>query len=719
MKKAANVYKGIVAATIALAGISVSAESLTQYVNPFVGTAGHGHVFLGANVPFGMVQLGPSQQNRGWDWCSGYHYSDSLLVGFSHTHLSGTGVGDLGDILLLPYVGANDSIARFSHADEICRPGYYSVKLGSDILAELTATARSGKHRYSYPADVDSIRLKLDLEYGTEEEGLDRPIKTAIDVIDDYTVSGERQSQGWAKNQHIYYYMKFSKPVVTYNVDNSRTGKRAGFAFVNDKTPLEVNVGISAVSADNARLNLESECADKSFDETAFNADKEWNRQLGKIQVESADDTQKRKFYTALYHTMFAPAIFNDVNGEYRGADCKVHAVTDGTGRYTIFSLWDTYRSLHPLATLIHPELQRSYAETFMDIFDQQGKLPVWHLHGNETDCMVGNPGVIVLADLALKGFVPDMERAYDAMKRSEMRDERSLYALKQYGYIPYDLPDREDSKECVAKGMEYAIADDAAARVAQKMGKTDDYKYFHKRGQSYREYYDEKTGFMRGKSRDGKFRDEDFDPMYAAYDVTDYTEGNAWQYLWLVPQDPNGLIDLLGQKEQFVNRLDSLFTLPSDLGADASPDISGMIGQYAHGNEPGHHTLYLYNYAGRPDKSAPLLRRVMRELYSDSPDGICGNEDVGQMSAWYVLSALGLYQLEPAGGPWVIGAPLFDKATIDLGNGRQLQIVCDDTANEDAYVKEAWLDDKNISDEMKLDFETLSQGGVLKLLTK
>ena len=665
-------------------------ESFTSYVDPMIGSGGHGHVFVGANVPFGMVQLGPSQRVKGWDWCSGYHYSDSILLGFSHTHLSGTGIGDLGDVLLLPSTQPGDTASRFSHANESCRPGYYKVKLDdSGVLAELTATPRTGMHRYSYPAGSDSAYLRLDLDYGI---GWDRPTEVRITEENDSTITGFRYSTGWARDQKIYFAMRFSQPMARCRVDSAT----ATIAFASTGAPLLVKCGLSPNSEKNALANLEAENPGWDFDAVAAEADSSWNRQLAKVKLSGGSDADRRKFYTALYHTMFAPALFSDCGQP---------------DEYTIFSLWDTYRAAHPLSTIIHPQLQPAYARTFINIFNKQGKLPVWHLHGNETDCMIGNPGVIVLADLLLKGYVADTLAAYEAMKASCMLDERSLGALKQYGYIPYDSPGGNDS---VAKGLEYAVADDAVARVASSLGKTDDARYFGERGQAYTRYFDPATGFMRGRDIKGDFRPEPFDPFSASHRANDYCEGNGWQYIWMVPQDPNGLIELFGSTENFVTKLDSLFVVEGSLGESASPDISGLIGQYAHGNEPGHHTVYLYNYAGQSEKAAPLLRRIMNEMYTTEPDGLCGNEDVGQMSAWFVLSAMGIYQVEPAGGAFVFGSPLFDSASIEVGDGRTFEIRANGNSPENIYIQSARLNGKPY-DKDYIDFETIRHGGVLE----
>ncbi|MDE6449923.1 MAG: GH92 family glycosyl hydrolase [Muribaculaceae bacterium] len=680
-----------------------------QYVDPFIGTGDHGHVFLGANVPFGMVQLGPSQRVKGWDWCSGYHYSDTTLLGFSHTHLSGTGIGDLGDLLMLPVINQTDTMATFSHLRETCTPGYYKVTLDDDIIAELTATPRTGMHRYSFPAGADTVFVRVDLGYGI---GWDRPVETSLTLDNDSTISGYRYSSGWAKDQKIYFTAQFSKPIAGCDIDSTAAGSLATLGFINDEAPLLVKVGLSPVSIDNAVANLLYENSDSDFDFVAREAREAWNSELSKINVETSNPSDRHKFYTALYHTMFAPATFSDVNGDFRGADGKVYNTGGEFTNYTIFSLWDTYRAAHPLSTVIHPDIQSDYAGTFLEIYRRQGKLPVWHLHGNETDCMIGNPGVIVLGDLLLKGFVTDTLAAYEAMKASCMLDERSLDALKKYGYIPYDI---DGGEENVAKGLEYAIADNAVAKVAAELGYDDDAVYFAQRAKSYGNYFDQATGFMRGKSISGTFRDEVFNPFATTHRADDYCEGNGWQYAWLVPHDPHGLISLFGSEERFVAKLDSLFTVEGCLGDEASPDISGLIGQYAHGNEPGHHTVYLYSYAGKPWKAAPLLRHIMNDLYNDDMAGLCGNEDVGQMSAWYVLSSMGLYQVEPTGGKFVIGSPVFDKVSVNVGGGKTFEIIARNNSGENIYVQSVMLNGQPY-DKTYVDYRDIMSGGQLEL---
>lgn len=682
------------------------AQNYTQYVDPLIGTGGHGHVFLGANVPYGMVQVGPTQHKRGWDWCSGYHYSDSVMVGFGQMHLSGTGIGDLGDIALLPSTVAGEKEVAFSHRGERARPGYYAVTLNSGVRVELTATCRVAFHRYSFPADARKGYVLLNLNQGI---GWDKMTKCHYEQTSPTEVTGFRLSTGWAKNQQVYFVAQFSQPM---QLNRHEADSVAVFETDVLDAPLMVKVGISAVSVENARANLQAELPAWNFREVAAEADKKWNDELSKISIETPDEHARRIFYTAMYHSMFAPSVFSDVNGNYRGADGGVHRAD--FQNYTTFSLWDTYRAAHPLMTIIHPEKQRDIAQTMLHIFQQQGKLPVWHLVGNETDCMVGNPGIPVVVDIALKGYDVDREAVFQAAKASALKEDRGLGLLKKYGYIPTDL---DPEFETVAKGLEYALADACVALLAKELGHMDDYRYFLKRSQSYRDhYFDPSTGFMRGVTSQGKFR-EPFNPFHSVHRQDDYTEGNAWQYVWLVPHDVHGLVKLFGSEKAFTQKLDSLFLLEdTDMGADASPDITGLIGQYAHGNEPSHHILYLYNYVGQPWKAAPRLRYIMNNLYRDDIDGLCGNEDVGQMSAWFILSSLGLYQVEPAGGKYVFGSPLFNEATLHVGKGKTFRIVAHNNSPENIYIQSARLNGKPYTRSYLL-FRDLMRGGTLEFI--
>lgn len=679
----------------------------TRYVDPKIGTGGHGHVFVGANVPFGLVQVGPTSIPQAWDWTSGYHDSDSTVIGFSHTHLSGTGIGDLFDITVMPVVGEvtyargeekDPASGLWSYADrtkEIVRPGYYSVPLVRyGVTAEMTATERVGLHRYTFPAS-DAAAVVFDLENGG---CWDKATDTGFRFSDDSTrIAGWRYSTGWAKDQKVYFVAEFSKPAkgISYlqpgEPDDSKMPRIvARYARVDFDTAegeqLLVKVALSPVSIEGAKANLAEELPGWDFDTTVAAADKAWNDELSKVKIETEDETSKRIFYTALYHTMVAPSLFCDVNGDYRGADGKVHTAS-GFTNYTTFSLWDTYRAAMPLMTVLHPERMPDIVQTMLTIADEQGRLPVWHLWGNETDCMVGNPGIPVVADAIVKqipGF--DREKAFEAIRKTAMDDGRGGDLRKKYGYIPCEM-----MNEAVAYDMEYALADGAAARAAEALGREDKARFFETRSHSYRNYFDPQTGFMRGRDSKGGWRTP-FSPFASTHRADDYCEGNAWQYTWLAPHDVGGLVGCFGGKKILLEKLDSLFTVSSIVeGGETSPDISGLIGQYAHGNEPSHHVLYLYTMLGQPWKTADKVREVLTTLYHDRPDGLSGNEDVGQMSAWYVLSSLGMYEVEPAGGRYWFGSPLFDRAEIAVPGGT-FTIVAENNSAENKYIQRVWL---------------------------
>ncbi|GGC59159.1 hypothetical protein GCM10011387_10970 [Pedobacter quisquiliarum] len=689
--------------------------NFTQFVDPYIGTGGHGHVFLGASVPFGAVQLGPTNRSEGWDWCSGYHYSDSTIVGFSHTHLSGTGIGDLGDISVLPAV--DDKLALYTHDKEVVKPGYYGVRMSpSNIHAELTASERVGFHRYTFPAST-SAKIKINLRKGI---GWDLATDTYIKQINDTTIAGYRFSRGWARDQRIYFTAIFSKPFEKFVASDSSAvlkgtefrGKKlvaTAYFKTSDQEQIQMRVGISPVSMENAALNIQAEIPGWNFDEIVNMADAAWNKELAKLDVKTSIMKDKRNFYTALYHTMIAPSTFNDHNGDYRGTDKKVYKNADFTN-LTTFSLWDTYRAAHPLYTLIQPKRVNDMMKTMLAIYQQQGKLPVWHLMGNETNTMVGNPGIIVVADAVLKGFKFDHELAFEAMKKTAMLDERGLNFVKKLGYIPAD-----STVESVAMGLEYSIADWSIAEVARKMKKTADYNYFHKRGLNYQNYFDKQTQFMRAKVGPNKWRTP-FDPIRSIHRSDDYTEGNAWQYTWLVPQDPAGLIKMMGGTAPFTKKLDSLFIVEGHLGDEASPDISGLIGQYAHGNEPSHHITYLYAYAKQPWKTAKHVRHILNDLYTDAPDGLSGNEDVGQMSSWYIFSALGFYPANPISGQYVFGSPLFDEATINLESGKKFNIKVQNNSPENIYIQSVSLNGKTLNS-IFLKHEEITKGGNLTII--
>lgn len=659
---------------------------------------------MGANVPFGLVQLGPTEPTRGWDWCSGYYYDDDELIGFGHMHLSGTGIGCLGDVAFLPVKDFKQTSTRFKHEAEKVHPGYYSVQLTDpNVLVELTATERCGFHRYTFKNGAKA-QLALDLSQCIGWDKLNDCLLTQESAT---RLTGFRRSNGWAADRRIYFSIDFSQPVTVHRLDSM---ERVVVSVADNTKPLLVKVALSPVSIDKAKLNMQAELAGWDFDAAVKSADEAWNRELARIQIQTNDRTKKRVFYTAMYHLMTSCSKFNDVDREYRGADGKVHKA-DFTN-YTTLSLWDTYRAAHPLMTVAFPEMQRDFAQTFLNIYKQQGRLPVWHLMGSETDCMVGNPGAIVLADLTMKGFVEDKELALEALKATQMKDIRSLGLLKEHGYIPWNL---EPENETVAKALEYCAADDGVAKVAKLLGKKDDYEYFFNRSRSYKKYYDPETRFLRAVGTDGKFR-LPFNPFFAEHRTNDYTEGNAWQYTFLVPHDVKGLIKLFGSDKAFMSKLDSLFFVEGWAGDNASPDMSGMTGQYAHGNEPSHHVIYMYNYAGRPDKAAPMLRKMLNEMYLDQPDGLSGNEDVGQMSAWYILSSVGLYQVGPVGGRFVIGSPLFDKATVNVGGGKTFTVVAKNNSDKNIYVQSARLNGKTLKNSY-VDFNDIRHGGTLELV--
>lgn len=695
----------VAALALPLCGMAAgSGKNLTQYVNPYVGTGGHGHVFMGANVPFGLIQLGPTMPTRGWDWTSGYHYSDSVVLGFGHTHLSGTGIGELGDIGLLPVSHAKQANVILRHSQEAVRAGYYSLNLQDpNVKVELTATKHVGFHRYTYGGSDSQSLLAIDLKQGI---GWDHMTDVLLTQESPTRLTGMRRSEGWSVDHRFYFDMEFSKPVQIVRRDSMW---RAVVSVQNDGQPLLVKVALSTVDIDNAKKNMQAELPGWDFDATVSAADEAWNQALSRIDITTKDDNARRVFYTSMFHFMIAPSVYSDVDGRYRGADGEVHQ--GNYTNYTTFSLWDAYRAAYPLMTLICPDMQTDLANTFIDIYKQQGKLPIWHLMGRETDCMVGSPGVPILADLVLKGFVSDKETAFEALKNSMLREERSLGLLKEHGYIPYNL---EPENETVAKALEYCLADNGVAKVAKLLGKTDDYNYFNTRAHSFSKYFDTKTRFMRAIGTDGKFR-EPLDPFDASHRTNDYTEGNGWQYTFLVPHDVQGLIRLFGGDKPFVAKLDSLFFVEGNLGDNASPDVSGLIGQYAQGNEPSHHVIYMYNYAGQPWKAARRLRQMMTEMYTNQPDGLSGNEDVGQMSAWYILSSCGFYQVDPSGGRFIIGSPLFDKASLQVGGGKTFSVVAKNNSKKNIYVQSARLNGKAYT-KTYIDWADIQAGGTLEL---
>lgn len=708
-------------------------KKLIEYVNPFIGTAGHGHTFPGAAYPFGMVQLSPDTGLEGWDWCSGYHYSDSSIIGFTHTHLSGTGRSDLMDVMIMPAVGEVKLNAgtkenpdegyrsRFSHDEEWALPGYYKVNLKDyNIMAELTATPRCGFHQYTFPESEQShIILDLSHHYSTDTIKL-----LSLDVVDNQTITGMRRTKGWGEpgelywsNQQVFFAVRFSKPFDSVDValdngfiqENNAEGKNVK-AVVNYKTTdnekIFVKVGISAVSVENALLNLDAEIPAWDFEKTLADVQNEWENQLSKIQVD-APEKEKTIFYTALYHSLLAPYLFNDVNKEYLGFDGKIH-IAENFNNYTVMSLWDTFRAANPLFTLLEPGKVNDIVQSMLAQYDQYGLLPVWSLWASETNCMIGYHAIPVIVDAYFKGIRDyDIEKVYEAMKTSAMQDNFGVKQLKEYGYIPYDKYNKS-----VSTALEYCYDDWCIAQMAKDLGKMEDYNYFMNRSQSYKTYFDKENRLMNGFSSDGKFR-RPFDPFFSSYGECDWVEGNSWQYSFFAPHDIEGLISLWGTNKEFAEALDTLFTIHSNLSGDAPIDITGLIGQYAHGNEPSHHVAYLYNYADQPYKTQERVHQIMTELYTEKPDGLCGNEDCGQMSAWYVYSAMGFYPVNPAEGKYIFGKPLLNEATVYAGK-KPFNMIAHNLSDENIYVQSIKLNGKDYK-KYYIAHEDIVQGGTLE----
>ena len=694
-------------------------DRLTDFVDPFIGTAYHGHTYPGAAFPFGQVQLSPDNGTQGWDWCSGYHYSDSILAGFSHLHLSGTGIGDLADLSFLPVTvpvtfNKDESNAdfvkrysgKYSHDDELAAPGYYSLKIKSNgVKAEMTVTERAGFHRYSFPEKGEKS-LIINLGFAIN---WDKPYRTDITVVDNYLVTGSRLSTGWAKDQHLFFAVRFSVPFI-----NASTGKAGGeertVAVISfNNTTVLAKVGISSVSVENALANLDSSVKDWDFEGTKLAASEAWEKELSKIVITSSDPDQKKIFYTSLYHTMVAPALFSDLNGQFKGLNGDVQKAGDYK-RYTVFSLWDTYRALHPLFTITQPERVNDMVKSMLDHYRQCGILPVWELEGNETFCMVGNHSISVIAEAIMKGIGNfDKELAFEAMKATSFNDRDGMGLYDKLGYMP-----AEKVPQSVAKSLEVAVDDWAVAAVAEKLGKKDDAEYFFRRAESYRQYFDKETGFMRGKLSNGKWT-EPFDPVFSKHEGSDYTEGNAWQYVWIVPHNVEGLMSLFGGREPFAEKLDQLFKVEQGVAGDqASPDISGLIGAYAHGNEPGHHTTFLFNFCGRPWRTQELNRQIQTTMYTTSPDGLCGNEDCGQMSAWYVFSALGFYPVNPSDLKYQFGSPIVQEARIEVAPGKLFVVKAPLASNENKYIQEIKLNGVELT-RSYITHEEIMNGGVLE----
>lgn len=663
-----------------------------QYVDPMIGTGGHGHTYPGAVVPHGMVQVSPDTRLEGWDGCSGYHYSDNYIYGFTHTHLSGTGCSDYGDILLMPMNGkpsADNKVygSKFSHVNEKATAGYYSVKLEDDnIVAELTATTRVGFHRYTF-SSADNANIILDLAHR------DKVIESYLKIVDRKTVVGLRRSKAWANDQYVYFAISFSEPVKNFGIYNNDELYPESFTEVEnfknikaffrfDKKIVMAKVAISAVSTEGALRNLKAELPGWDFEKTKTAAADVWNAELKKIEIKSSDVKKLRTFYTALYHTMVVPNVNMDIDGQYRGRDNKIHTA-EGFVNYSVFSLWDTYRAAHPLYTIIDKKRTLDYIKSFLVQYKEGGRLPVWELSGCETDCMIGYHSVSVIVDAYMKGITGfDAALAMEAMKKSATWNHYGLPALIDHGFLEMD-----DEHESVSKTLEYAYDDWCIAQFAKSLGYSTDYITYIRRAQAYKNLFETKSGFMQPR-KNGNWL-PGFDPREVN---NNFTEANSWQYSFYAPQDINGYIELLGSRQRLERKLDSLFTAPSQTTGRNQSDITGLIGQYAHGNEPSHHIAYLYNFTGSAYKTQKRVRQILDEMYHDAPDGLAGNEDCGQMSAWYVLSAMGFYPVTPGTTDFIIGTPLFDEAAINLEDGKRFTLKAKGVSKTNYYIQSATM---------------------------
>ena len=712
-------------AILNLIACSSKKDDIAQYVDPLIGTDAHGHVYPGATMPFGMVQLSPDTRKDSWDGCSGYHYSDSTIMGFSHTHLSGTGVGDYGDIRFMPTVGeiqlnpgteenpGSGYRSRFSHGDEEVSPGFYEVELDDyDIEVELTCTNRTGFHEYEFP-ETDQANIIIDLTEGVTS---DRILNLWVEFVSNTEIQGLRQTDGWANNQYVFFNAEFSKPFDEYGisldgkpVDGPKrvSGKdiKAWVRFsTKDDEDILIKVGISAVSVEGAKNNRQKEIPGWDFEKVVNDARKAWNSELGRIEVDDPDKDRKTVFYTALYHSLLAPNLYSDFDGKYRGHDMDIHRA-NGFDIYTVFSLWDTFRAAHPLFTLIDQQRTNHFINTMLMQYDQGGLLPVWELAANETNCMIGYHAVPVIVDAYMKGIREyDTKKALDACIKSAMQDHFGLDSYKIKGYIPSD-----EESESVSKTLEYAYDDWCIATMAKELGREKEYQHFIKRAQYYKNIYDPQTGFMRAKSNESWF--SPFDPSEVNFN---YTEANSWQYSFFVPQDISGMMNLLGSPEKMVERLDQLFSASSETSGRHQSDITGLIGQYAHGNEPSHHMAYLYDYAGQPWKTQEVVMKIMDGLYTSKPDGLCGNEDCGQMSAWYVLSAMGFYPVTPGSNIYAIGSPIFERVTLNLENGKEFIIEAANVSDENKYIQTASLNGQVFPNSF-ITHQTIMEGGLLR----
>lgn len=722
-------------------------EEYTDSVNVFIGTGGHGHTFPGATLPHGMVQLSPDTRLFGWDACSGYYYDDTSIMGFSHTHLSGTGIGDYGDILFMPVVGEKPLIAgtaenpdegyrsRFSHEQESARPGYYQVLLQDDsINVELTATLRAGLQRYTYPKASDA-RLIVDME--PTIHGHQHPV-TQIRVVNDSTIAGMKYTVGWAKRHYVYFYAVFSSPFdyklysgTEYQSDSTSVTVNTAKAVIRFKNlPVDgrvlAKVGISSVDEEGARLNVEAEIPNWNFEGVMKEANTAWNEALGKIDIETSDNDSRTVFYTSLYHAFIQPSLASDVDGRYRTMGHEIKQDASYTN-YTVFSLWDTFRAAHPLYTIVTPEQNQAFIRSLLRKYDEGGILPKWELASNETGTMIGYHAVSVIADAMMKKQCDfDVKKALEACIRSSVYDTTGVTPMmdrqilngklmpvsikykNELGYIPCDKVGGS-----VSQGLEFAYNDWLIAQMMKEHNRKDLYDKYMELSRNYRNYFDPETKLMRGRLSDGSWITP-FDPV-SVQRPSNYVEGNAWQWAWFVPQDVEGLMELVGGQKYFEAHLDTLFTTSSELTGDpnAAADVTGMIGQYAHGNEPSHHIPYLYNYAGAPRKTQALVDHILRTLYHNDPNGLSGNEDVGQMSAWYALSAMGFYSFCPGRPVYEIGRPIFDKVTIHLSNGKDFVIQAKNNSVENKYIRSMKLNGEDLAEPRFSHFD-LMKGGEL-----
>jgi len=690
-------------------------EDFTQFVKLSIGTGGHGHTYPGATVPFGMVQLSPDTFNDGWDWCSGYHYSDGSIMGFSHTHLSGTGASDMLDFLLMPgtgptklFPGARQNPGEgyrscFSHDDEVAVPGYYSVMLRDyDIRAELSATEHAGIHRYTFPKS-DTSHFILDLVHSFSNTPV---IWASLKIVGNDTIVGGRSMRGWAPGREIYFSMQFSKPFAKAEIfsDNkplagAREAKGTSLKCLlhfetTERDVITVKTGLSAVSEEGAGKNLAAEIPAWDFERVRRAAHSAWNAHLSRIRIQTANPRHRTIFYTGLYHMFVAPTLFDDVDGQYRGMDGKIHQLPRGAHNYSTFSLWDTFRAAHPMYTLCLADRVPDFVNCLIRMANESPDgVPVWPLQGRETGCMTGYHSSSVYAEAYVKGFQGiDFRAVYPPLRRRAMDDDyRGLAHYRKLGYIPCDK-----EEESVSKTMEYVYDDWAVAHIAKAAGKMDEYKLLIERSKNYRNLFDSSTTFIRPKLENGDWSSP-FDPTEMGYSKKwkDYTESDPWQTTFSIQHDPAGYIKLFGSRQAFIAKLDELFTTSSHLPPDAPPDIAGMVGQYAHGNEPCHHMAYLYNYAGAPHKTQARVRSLLEMEYDDQPDGLAGNEDCGQMSAWYIMSALGFYAVDPVSGNYVFGTPLVDRAEVDLGWGKTLKVEVKRSAPTDAYLQAVKINGK------------------------